>query len=534
MKNLFLFVSMLLFTSIGTLFAQTYSGGAGTAENPYQISILEDLRYLSVNGEADWDKHFIMTNDIDASDAKNWNDGAGFLPIGKDGNSPFGGTFDGGGFAIDSLYINSKNLYIGLFGYSGTKGSPNTLSNIGITNCVIKGLAAYLYVGGLVGFNYSEITNCYVEGYIQAKGREDIESGDFMTSYIYSGGLIGSNRNTIKNCYTNVNIESSSLFLVTTGGLIGVNRSSDIINCFSEVKIVSNSLDLICVGGLIGSSSSGKISYCHSKSNVEAIAEEFASSVAGGFIGDNSSQINCCSSIGNCSASDAHKWETSSVAGGFIGINDGEIINSFSRVNVSIDYGYDFPSGAGVFLGGNRGDINNCYSAAGITTVAENRELIIVGGFEGGEDYWNGGSINDCFWDIDIANISESVSATPKSTAEMKDINIFLNANWDFENIWSINDTINDGYPYLQEKSVGIVESEQVTPTIQIYPNPATNQININYDGIIESIEIYNITGQLILTATTREIDVSKLPSGIYQVVLTSDGEQAVQRVIKN
>ena len=62
---------MLLFMSIGTLFAQTYSGGAGTAENPYQISTLEDLRFLSENGEADWDKHFIMTNDIANSDTKN-------------------------------------------------------------------------------------------------------------------------------------------------------------------------------------------------------------------------------------------------------------------------------------------------------------------------------------------------------------------------------------------------------------------------------------------------------------------------------
>jgi len=59
---------MLLLTSITCLLAlpaqAQYSGGSGTADDPYQIATAADLIALGETPD-DYDKHFILTADID-------------------------------------------------------------------------------------------------------------------------------------------------------------------------------------------------------------------------------------------------------------------------------------------------------------------------------------------------------------------------------------------------------------------------------------------------------------------------------------
>ena len=58
----------LLLTLITCLFAlpahAQYSGGSGTAEDPYRIATAEDLMALGETPD-DYDKHFVLTADID-------------------------------------------------------------------------------------------------------------------------------------------------------------------------------------------------------------------------------------------------------------------------------------------------------------------------------------------------------------------------------------------------------------------------------------------------------------------------------------
>ena len=64
---------------------------------------------------------------------------------------------------------------------------------------------------------------------------------------------------------------------------------------------------------------------------------------------------------------------------------------------------------------------------------------------------------------------------------------------------------------------------------LSVYPNPATNQITVQYPGV-NSISIANIAGQTILTVTSEshyieEINISDLQQGLYIVNLeTIDG----------
>ena len=59
-----LFVFGVVIGLVGFAFGGSYSGGSGTAGDPYLIGTAEDL--VALGGDPnDYNKHFIMTGDID-------------------------------------------------------------------------------------------------------------------------------------------------------------------------------------------------------------------------------------------------------------------------------------------------------------------------------------------------------------------------------------------------------------------------------------------------------------------------------------
>jgi hypothetical protein len=60
----------------------------------------------------------------------------------------------------------------------------------------------------------------------------------------------------------------------------------------------------------------------------------------------------------------------------------------------------------------------------------------------------NAGSVTDSFWDTDTSGQTTSSGGIGKTTTQMQDINTFLAANWDFENLWHMPYE-STGYPML-------------------------------------------------------------------------------------
>src|SRR5581483_9019100 len=71
---------------------------------------------------------YVMKNNIDATGTSGWNSGVGFKPIGNQ-TIKFSGSFNGNGYVINGLYINSNADRVGLFG-----DVSGTISNLGMTN----------------------------------------------------------------------------------------------------------------------------------------------------------------------------------------------------------------------------------------------------------------------------------------------------------------------------------------------------------------------------------------------------------------
>ena len=67
-----------------------------------------------------------------------------------------------------------------------------------------------------------------------------------------------------------------------------------------------------------------------------------------------------------------------------------------------------------------------------------------------------------------------------------------------------------------------------------LYPNPASDQLQVDMDEPMISYKIYDISGKLLLLGNQGSIDISNLSNGIYSIEITSDRQQQTMRFVKN
>jgi len=78
----------------------------------------------------------------------------------------------------------------------------------------------------------------------------------------------------------------------------------------------------------------------------------------------------------------------------------------------------------------------------------------------------------------------------------------------------------------------GIEDNEM--EMISVYPNPAHDFIRVETQSIasVLGVEIYNVTGQKVLLSKDTEINVSTLPEGVYFVVVFTENQRIVERIV--
>lgn len=359
--------------------------GTGTSSDPYKITSLNDLFWLSQNS-SEWGKYFIQTTNIDAtptsSNTFEWNSGAGWVPIGyalsQTNFVAFTGSYHGKGHTISGLTINSPSGGLtGLFGI--TYGA--TLDSLGLIEVSISG--GTMMVGSLVGFadTLTIVSNCYATGNVTGSGKnvggligqsfchiDNCHATCTVTGGQNIGGLIGKNDGTVSNSF------ATGIVVVTSnnpaGGLIGDNElyySLDktvysISNCYATGAVSGSGSD----GGLIGSNESNfTVNNCYATGIVSGNGGSFV----GGLIGNNTSSIaSSCFATGTISDGDG--------TGGLIGSN-----NTSSKVNSCFALGTVNGGGCvGGLVGMNytSSTISNCYARGNVTETTNN-----VGGLVG-------------------------------------------------------------------------------------------------------------------------------------------------------
>ena len=222
------------------------SGLSSASTNASVILITNAAQLQNIN--QDLSGHYKLANNIDLWQMRP------FTPIGSE-SSPFTGTFDGNGFKVSNLAIESLySDFLGLFGY--TEGA--TIVNLAVEVSYIWGNS---HVGGLIG--YSEggvVAGCSVSGYINAN--------------YHAGGLIGYSNGTIVH-RSSAQIEVNSYS--AAGGLIGVASGGAVISdCYATgfVEVYDSG------GGLIAHIGNGvKVTNCYAVCNIAARYDHYCSSL---------------------------------------------------------------------------------------------------------------------------------------------------------------------------------------------------------------------------------------------------------------
>ncbi len=85
----------------------------------------------------------------------------------------------------------------------------------------------------------------------------------------------------------------------------------------------------------------------------------------------------------------------------------------------------------------------------------------------------------------------------------------------------------------------GIQQVQNNDLQANVYPDPATDKLNINANAPIENIQIVNILGETVMNksfiqnkSTTQTIDVSTLHAGVYFVSVLSDGNLLTRKFV--
>lgn len=412
----------------------------------------------------------------------------------------------------------------GLVGY-------NQLSKIrhNVTNVQVTGLAAK-DVGGLVGYSrYGSIDSNQV-------------TGGFVKGYYNVGGFLGSSMNgmaTIDNstqaAVTAVRGNGGGFigFMETTttslrdtargavdgkdsiGGFVGKNEG-EIEQSIAEGAVTGTGE---ARGGFVGTNQLGIIRYGKATGDVKG-----SGYYVGGFVGRHGDNIHREGLITRSASFGAVEGTNVIGLGGFAGYSADTITDSYTRSSV----------GGGYLQGGfaayQNGYIANCYAAATSTQATKQ------GGFDAYrvQEFYFSSTINSSFWDKTLSGQDTSISSSTAiglATTQMKDKSTYTTALWDFTNVWDIDPSINDGYPFLRSAhdNGGVVQTHVAVKSSQPTQLFITQQEDVLYAN--GALSLYNMTGRPVTQSASGRISLANIPEGSYIAVVRSHGTRYARNI---
>lgn len=364
--------------------AANFAGGTGTEQNPYLISTGEQLAYFSqqVNGGNNYANKYIrltqdiLLNDMNSNGTFKSASPKPFISIGDSSNKPFKGIFDGGGFKIIGLYINTGWIeYRGLFGYAGT---GSVIKDLKISGSI----AGKHRTGSVAGYTNGIITGCIVSSKVTSTGGENYRGGIAGYAGVNSiisnctasgtvagqnnvGGIVGYTEGKVTECSYNNAVTG----VTNIGGIAGyaAGTGTEISDCEFSGTVFGNSE---CVGGI-----AGKVEGLITRCTVNATIQGNSATIGGitGYAAGAASTITNCNIAGTVKATGGYGY-----VGGVAGKADGKITGCVSGCSV-IGTGQHFVGGI-VGTAGTGSEVSNSSSSGSITGIGK------VGGIAGYTD----------------------------------------------------------------------------------------------------------------------------------------------------
>lgn len=488
--------------------------GDGTEENPYFVRNYQDLSTIgtgTVDGRT-LEANYRQVADIDMSVAT-----TAWTPIGATSSTGFNGKYDGNGHTISNLnlltegstYATESSKFVegtvdnaGLFAQLGKNA---VVSKLNITNAIID--CDYTRAGIVAGLNNGKINFVNVTNSI-------INTANTKQAPIYVGGLVGEMSNELSpNTQFNARLQYSSA---------------------NAVQVISNINTQIIAGGLVGLVEGGMIynSYSISSFNVSNFEVAIIGKLAGALNNYNKNDSTRCAVVNNYASGSFTVLNTEAIGsvGLLVGVNYNGETNTQPELKPTEENKWQ-----------NRILGNYCEEVASSTKIST------IGGIE---------DVTDAYIALIVSTESMKVKPTVEQISNLNATGIAdtsiayvgydaqgFFASWDFEKVWNIEPSVNNGYPYIRSEAVAIadiiydefgtryIDSEEKLKAA-FAQDIADGEYNDKY-VISKNIYLMNewtpigteqqpFNGQFIMTA-----DENGNPTSIYNLVINKNYNEA-------
>ena len=391
--------------------AESFAGGKGTKDDPYQIANGSQLAYFAkrVNaeeyGEKYADTYFELTEDIDLG-GKEWTpvgETVADLIMGGHEYFVFSGNFDGNGYTIKNLTIGTETSpysgdVCGLFGATSGTIEDVVLENVSINYVGGNHRSRYGFRmgGALVGYSMGDIVNCTVIGL-------DMKAGS----------------------------DGSYVALNSIGGLVGIQDGDTTVSHSRVSGKIEESTKKGNVGGFVGTLAKGSSAkYCGADVSVEVTGNGRGIAV-GGFVGIGNgvtideTLIENCYATGNITGAE--------YAGGFVGNISGlNISNCYAKGDVSNSFvGASF-MGTDAASNNYYGTVKNCYATGLVSDISSSAYAFAM------QDTMNRSTIQNCYYNIQ--NTAKNTESAASLTIDDMKTDSFLNVLNGSSNVWTKRD----------------------------------------------------------------------------------------------
>lgn len=231
--------------------------------------------------------------------------------------------------------------------------------------------------------------------------------------------------------------------------------------------------------------------------------------------------------IENCYSEGATKRD-----GAFVTYNAGIITNCYAKGSTNCTAGFVYYNGY---------DGNYSYSSAAITNCYCVGEEVTLGFVYNNYNY---ATIKNCYYDKQVSGVSDTKGGSqPKNTLAMKMSVTY--SDWDFENVWAIDEDINDGYPYLrmEKRAVPAINGLQLntteatmiigeTLTLTATVDPEDADVTVNWQSSNTSAATVDSNGTVTANALGTTVITASVGSVKAECTVTvSDNSVKVESV---
>jgi len=146
---------------------------------------------------------------------------------------------------------------------------------------------------------------------------------------------------------------------------------------------------------------------------------------------------------------------------------------------------------------------------------------------------------------FDLDEVEDNPLLDKNKVTHVRIIDVIGNINPEYATYDSEGHPVNDPWPTgfntsgFDLDAIGVIHDlahhnvpENEENAISVYPNPVKNRLTVKAENL-QSVEVFNLVGQLVMVSTSSVIDMDDLNEGIYFVRITAEGKTVTQRIVK-